>query len=264
MDWSNERYVRIYTRDSRNLKLFGWEGRALLWETIRKADRAGVIEGIRTADDLALMVDMPVEVVRGALKRIQSVDPDTIQLTDLGLVLPSYIPANEARQSDRQRQRESRARRAEKARVVTEGDLMGSQLVNEQGDFVTAGHSRSQPVTSCHSVPSLAVPSSTPPLGPPKGEPAKRRTRLKEPLTPTDAHRTKASELNLDCDLEAEKFSEHHMARGTVMLDWNRAFFTWLRKAPEFRRGPSRQATDAFSAQMSRVRELEAKEKLLT
>ncbi len=166
MDWSNERYVRIYTRDSRNLKLFGWEGRALLWEVIRKADRAGVLEGVRDADDVALMVDMPVEVVRTALARIQSVDPETIQMCGLGAVLPSYILAQESKQSDKQRQRESRARRAAKALQVTPCDLVGSRPVTRKADSVTAGHNESQPVTVCHSVPSCAVPSLDPPVVP--------------------------------------------------------------------------------------------------
>lgn len=182
MDWSNERYVRIYTRDSRNLKLFGWEGRALLWETIRKADRAGVIEGVRNADDLALMVEMPVEVVRSALARIQSVDPDTIQLTELGVVLPSYIPANESKQSDRQRQRESRARRSAKAREVTPGDAIESPSVTELGESVTAGHSRSHAVTACHSVPCRAVPSM--PSGSVPSEP--RQVSLRSTRQPSD------------------------------------------------------------------------------
>jgi len=158
MDWPNERYVRIYTRDTRTLKLIGWEGRAVLWEVIRKCDRAGVMDGVRTPEDLALMVDIPVETVRVAMGRM--VSTGAVEITDVGLVVPNYIAAQEAKQTDRQRQRESRARRATAARAVTKRDSIASRPVTEQADSVTAGHTASHAVTSCHSVPSLAVPRS--------------------------------------------------------------------------------------------------------
>lgn len=34
-------------------------------------------------------------------------------------------------------------------------------------------------------------------------------------------------------ELEAEKFCEHHDARGNLFADWNAAFGSWLRKARE-------------------------------
>jgi hypothetical protein len=173
MDWQNERYVRIYTRDTRTLKLIGWEGRAVLWEVLRKCDRAGVMDGVRTPEDLALMIDIPVETVRVALGRM--VSTGAVEITDMGLVVPNYIAAQEAKQTDRQRQRESRARRAATARAVTKRDSIASHSVTEPVDFVTSGHTASHAVTSCHSVPSLAVPSlavpslADPTYSPPQG-----------------------------------------------------------------------------------------------
>jgi hypothetical protein len=36
---------------------------------------------------------------------------------------------------------------------------------------------------------------------------------------------------------EIEAFRDYHMARGTTMIDWDRAFFTWLRNAKKFAGG---------------------------
>ena len=44
MDWSNERYVRVYTRDTTTWKILSWEARALLQFLIRKVDRSGVVD----------------------------------------------------------------------------------------------------------------------------------------------------------------------------------------------------------------------------
>ncbi len=43
MDWSNEHYVRVYTRDTRDLLAITWQARALWWEMLRKADQSGVV-----------------------------------------------------------------------------------------------------------------------------------------------------------------------------------------------------------------------------
>jgi hypothetical protein len=163
MDWANERYVRIYQRDTRTTRLAGWEGRALLWEIIRKSDRAGLMENVRTAEDVALMVDIPIEVVRRALDRLVSLG--AVEIGPLGLVVPNYIPAQETPQSDKQRQRNSRDARAAKARSarVTKRDCIESQNVTKPPNSVTgppgAVTKTAENVTPSLAVPSLAVPS---------------------------------------------------------------------------------------------------------
>jgi len=87
--------------------------------------------------------------------------------------------------------------------------------------------------------PSPSVSSSTsvdPPVGPP-GDILKRKSRLPSDWLPTARHRERARTEGLDCDREAEVFREHHQAKGTLMLDWDRAFTTWLLKAPGFNGG---------------------------
>jgi hypothetical protein len=44
MDWENERYVRVYTRDTIDWVALGWEAQSLFLLLIRKVDRSGVLE----------------------------------------------------------------------------------------------------------------------------------------------------------------------------------------------------------------------------
>lgn len=44
MRWSDERYVRVYTRDSANWLSWPWRARALLPLLLRKVDRAGLLK----------------------------------------------------------------------------------------------------------------------------------------------------------------------------------------------------------------------------
>lgn len=65
---------------------------------------------------------------------------------------------------------------------------------------------------------------------------------------PRDHERNKAGEMGLNCDREAERFRDHHTARGSVFADWDAAFRTWLGNALRFQ-GSSR--APAFSPSSS-------------
>ncbi len=66
--------------------------------------------------------------------------------------------------------------------------------------------------------------------------PQKRKHRLPDDWVPSDSHRERAARDHLNLDGQAEKFRNHHLAKGTVMLDWDRAFFTWLGNSVDFAR----------------------------
>jgi hypothetical protein len=155
MRWEDERYVRVYTRDSADWLALGWEAQALFVLTLRKVDRAGILDfGRHGVRGLASVVAMPVEVVERALAIL--VEDGCVKVSGTRLVVPNFIEAQEAPSSDAQRKRESRGRARDLAAAF--GDT-GSQSVtsgHENGQKVTAGHTRSQPVT-----PSCAVPSCT-------------------------------------------------------------------------------------------------------
>lgn len=110
MDWSNESYVRIYTRDTTNWLKCRWEGQMLFTFILRKVDRAGRLDGIEDpVEDLSLVTGIPPEIVEVGLKRI--LKREFITIFDGTLVVPNFIEAQEATKSDRQRQKESRERR---------------------------------------------------------------------------------------------------------------------------------------------------------
>ena len=171
MDWSNERYVRLYTRDSVTWSLLSWEAQALLCFLLRKVDRAGVMDlgGNEPARAVAAGVRMPLDVVERTLPELTKAGVFEIGAT--AIVMPNYIEAQEAKSSDKQRQSESRGRRRDRARA---------------GADVTQCDTSSQPVTRGHDVshdvtPSLAEPSQAEPSCTERESPAKPATRAREP-----------------------------------------------------------------------------------
>jgi hypothetical protein len=111
VDWSNERYVRWYVRDTKTWMLLGWEGQCVLGLILRKVDRSGVLDGALTGDDLVVMFanGMPPEVAQTGLDRL--VKREVVKLVTDGLVVTNFILAQESAQSDALRAREARERR---------------------------------------------------------------------------------------------------------------------------------------------------------
>lgn len=62
-------------------------------------------------------------------------------------------------------------------------------------------------------------------------------TSFPEDMTPTEKHRSRASESGLDIEREFDKFKNHHMSKGSKFSDWNAALNNWLLKAAEFSGG---------------------------
>ncbi len=152
LDFANEQWVRVYRRDTVTLKLLTWQGRALLWELIRKADRAGVIDvGDHGDRGLAALVAMPVEVVTVAVVELLS---SGILHGGAGCyVLPRFLEAQETASSDAVRQRESRSRRRADAMSgdshVTKRDQLSQNVTDShvESRAVTSGHAVSRAVT---------------------------------------------------------------------------------------------------------------------
>lgn len=119
MDWPDERYVRVYTRDTINWKLFPWQAKCVLTLVMRKMERAGIIELSGAGlEGLAALIDIPLEVVDPGIQALLA--KGTLVLAGDTLVMPNFIEAQECRQSDVQRQRESRdRRRTDQLRVMT-------------------------------------------------------------------------------------------------------------------------------------------------
>ena len=150
MNWSDERYVRLYTRDTPEWVALPWQAKALWPLLLRRMDRAGVIEvrpGARRVSMLAGLVQLPLELVEVGLAAL--LDDGCLVATTEGLVSPNYLAAQESRASDAKRQRDHRERRRS-------GMLEGTPSQN-----VTKRHDLSHGVTPSRAVPCLAVPSRT-------------------------------------------------------------------------------------------------------
>jgi hypothetical protein len=135
MDFTDESYVRLYTRDTKTWLRLGWQGQALLCLLLRKVDRAGVIDGLEDPiDDIALVTGLPSEIVTVGLERLLA---QGVFSLDAGrLVMRRFVEAQNCRQTDRLRKAESRARRA-----------AGVTFCDEMSPTVTQSHQRSQLVT---------------------------------------------------------------------------------------------------------------------
>jgi hypothetical protein len=151
MDWSNERYIRVYTRDTVNWKLWSWHARALWLLLMRKLDRAGVLDiGRHGVRGVAAAVDMPLEIVEPALAEI--LRDGTIEVRGDGLeaalVAPRFMDAQDANQTDAQRKRESRARRRDVALLAQLPETRQPSLpgVTKPDETVTRGHSDPLPI----------------------------------------------------------------------------------------------------------------------
>jgi hypothetical protein len=178
MRFEDERYVRVYTRDTTTWKLLPWQSRALLPLIMRKLDRAGIMELV--ADEsayevIAAHVDVPMDVVVPGLDAL--VKRQVVVVHNGVLFMPNFLHAQTVAQSDKSRAAKSRETTVavmlaktkgvpieapeEPNGSVTKRDSSSRNVTvrHETNGFVTTGHAPSHGVTPCHSVLCCAVPS---------------------------------------------------------------------------------------------------------
>lgn len=141
MDWANERYVRLYTRDSADMVAVGWEGRAVLAELLRKVDRSGVLDHGGEVELVPEMLRIPRDLFLTGFARL--IKRNIIRATETTIIIPNFIDAQETPQSDQARKRTERERRRAK----------------EMSRDVTPGHVESRNVTPTLPEPSQPEPS---------------------------------------------------------------------------------------------------------
>lgn len=114
MNWSDEHYVKLYTRQTLTWRSWGWQARTLFLHLVKCVDGAGFIEtGTMSAvDALTIQLELPREVVAFGLDQL--IASGTAELVDHALLLPKFVEAQEARKSDGQKKRDYRE--AEKRR----------------------------------------------------------------------------------------------------------------------------------------------------
>lgn len=176
MRWEDERYVRVYTRDTVEWEMLCWQARALMPLILRKVDRAGLLElGKHGARGLAASVNAPIDFVTAGLNgddgKLGLVESGAVELRGEMLIVPNFIAAQETPSSDAQRKRDQREKAAGVARLESQN--------------VTECHAESRAVTDGHSVPSdpsLPIRTDIPaasagPVDKPNRKPRKTRPR---------------------------------------------------------------------------------------
>jgi hypothetical protein len=126
VNFEDEHYVRVYTKDTKTWMRWGWEGQTVFMHLMRRLDKAGVLDDIEDpVPDVALLTGLPEEIVAKGLPRL--LDSGTLQHINGLLVAPRYIEGQTSKRSDAVRAKESRERRRQTA--------MLSQIVTERHEF---------------------------------------------------------------------------------------------------------------------------------
>lgn len=185
MRWEDERYVRLYTRDTIDWHFLSFEAQGLLTLILRKVDRAGIMDmGRHGKKGVAAAVGHPsrLDIILPALEELLSDGVAVIQGTKL--VLPNFIEAQEAKTSDAQRKRDQRERDRDLA--MASGDLQKPEnsqnnesthelkVISGPVDDVTQRDKKSQVVTSGHTESQTVTPSQAQPSLPSLLKPAKK------------------------------------------------------------------------------------------
>lgn len=270
MRFEDEQYVRVYRRDTTTWLMMNWQGRCILPLILRKLDRAGLLDLEGDGyDALAAHIQVPVEVVEEGIKSI--LRRGTLVLREDGLLMaPRFIEAQEAKQSDKARQKASRDRARDLAGAVDRGvkaaisappevdDDASASVTHRDGTIthrdssitprdatVTRGHTASQPVTLNSAEPSCAqqitpYPQGGPTVVPmPEARSTTSRTRAGTPKTSWPESFTVSSAIDAMCRAEGlpnphdviRDFESAARANGYRYADWEAAFRKWMRSA---------------------------------
>lgn len=109
MRWEDERFVKVYTRDTPEWCVLSWEARGVFLLLIRAVDRAGIVPlGPAGAKGLAALLRVPVDVIVRVLAELA--EDGCLLLYPDRVVVPNFCAAQEARQSDKARARTARER----------------------------------------------------------------------------------------------------------------------------------------------------------
>lgn len=189
MRWEDERYVRLYTRDTGDWLFLSFDAQAVFMMLLRKVDRAGILHLGKHGLNAVAVTLGHAESRERIVPAIDVLIADgTVVLDGDKLVVPNFIEAQEARISDAQRKRDQRERDRDK---LTSREVPGSKAGHDAEATagrksqpvtpgVTPGHTQSQWVTPSLAVPSLAEPKKEQEINAPPAE--------KQPATPFVAY----------------------------------------------------------------------------
>jgi hypothetical protein len=151
MRWEDERYIRIFTRDTPTWDALGWEAQALLVLIFRKMDRTGLLAlGSSGMRGLSACVRMPADVVERALAVL--VEDGVLSWSGRDLFCKNFMAAQECAKSDALRSKEKRERAH--ARLCSNGSDTESGTSDTKRPEATRGDT-TVPRSDTPSVPSV-------------------------------------------------------------------------------------------------------------
>jgi hypothetical protein len=161
LDWSNERYIRLYTRITPDMALWCWQAKAIWPWLLANAERSGTIAAKRAgAAGLAKLIGLPLDVVEAGLAGggdgLGLIEDGCIVATATGYSIPNYADAQTAQASVNKRAADYRARQ----RL---GESLDSR--NDADSSVTENHAPSRNVTENHGASREITPSGAGPSG---------------------------------------------------------------------------------------------------
>jgi hypothetical protein len=171
MNWSDERYVRLYTRDSSDWLCMSFLAQGLLCLVMRKVDRAGVLPLGRSGRK-------SVAIAIGHAHQWPMLEPALEELLEDGcvkiegdlLVIPNFIEAQEALASDAARAKKHREVRRDLAKLGvknTSHPVTDRHEPNEPCDGTVTPRDAGVTGRVMTVTPSLAVPNRTEPTSQP-------------------------------------------------------------------------------------------------
>jgi hypothetical protein len=257
VNFDDEPYVKAYKRKTVTTKLIGWEGRAVLAALMLDVDRAGVLDlsGEQPVDAVAAVTEIPIDVCRVGLARL--LERDVVRHIGDRLVLPRFLPAQDAKQSDRVRQAESRAKRAAIAQLplelsVTLRDETVTVCDNESRS-VTDSHEKSQHVTIGHSenrLDQIRSEDQIPPKPPRGGKRTNGLSKAPETIEPTEATLATASRTGRDWRSDWQACRDWAWGNGKLKADWQATLRNWMsQNAQKFGPSPGHSPRPVASAQ---------------
>ena len=162
LDWSNERYLRLY-RPSVDHRTLCWQARVIWPLIMQEADGAGVIGARRGVAAIAKAIDVPLEVVEPGVADLLA--DGCLQEIPGGYVIRNYVAAQTATMSDSSRKARQRdVDRAVEALAAAAGQekKASAQIGHAASREVTDGHDGSRSVTPSRAEPSRNQESLSP------------------------------------------------------------------------------------------------------
>lgn len=143
LEWDQERWVKVYVRDSGDFAMLSWDAKALLLMLWRKADPLGVVRSAARCLPAFLGHRENATQIAQGLADLEAIGAIEVRSDSLRLV--EFVDAQSAVLSDRVRQAARRERKAVSGNTIESQNVTESHAMSRD---VTNGHAASRDVTT--------------------------------------------------------------------------------------------------------------------